>query len=263
MAARSVKRSPEVRSHARTAGVIFTAAITGVISAGAIWAVATEPEAPTGMVVLAFFTGSVSLMMLASLRGHTDPWSVAELDGRPAWRLRLGPTRFLTVAVAVVLTATALGLGLGALSIAEQSMVGGVVVGALALGMLLLAVETSRVATRAPALLIGIDRLHHRGAGIDVELAWDDVSVIDWANQRSRWHSLRIGAAKDATTHRARTRFSLLPLDHVPKEPGIEIRTTLLSDAPAVMRLLRDLHIGDRPTREALIPRGTPSLPIR
>lgn len=182
------------------------------------------------MVVLAFFTGSVSLMMLASLGGYTNPWSVAELDGRPAWRLRLGPTRFLTVAVAVVLTATSLGLGLGALSIAEQSMVGAVVVGALALGMMLLAVDTSRVATRAPALLIGIDRLHHRGAGIGVELAWDDVSSVEYAHRRTRWASLRISAARDA---------------------------------PAVMRLLRDLHIGGRPTREALIPRGAPSLPIR
>lgn len=215
------------------------------------------------MLVLALFTGSVSLMMLASLRGYMDPWSVAELDGRPAWRLRLGPTRFLTVAVALVLVATALGIGLGALSIAEQSAVGGVIVGILALGFLLLAEEMGRVAARAPALLIGIDRLRHEGAGIEVELAWDDVSFIDYVHRRSRWASVRIGAARDATTHRARKRFSLLPLDHVPEEPGIEVRLTLLQDPAAIMRLLRDLHIGDRPTREALIPRGTPHFPIR
>lgn len=260
---RSLTRSSEGLSTSRTAGVLFTAAITGVICAGATWAAATGQESRTGMVVLALFTGSVSLMMLASLRGYRDPWSATELDGRPAWRLRLGPTRFLTTTVAVVLVATTVGLGLGALSIAEQSAVGGIVVGALALGMLLLAVEMGRVAARAPALVIGIDRLHHRGAGIEVELAWNDVSSIEYVHRRSRWASLRIGAVHDATTHRARTRPSLLPLDHVPEEPGIEVRLTLLPDAAAVMRLLRDLHLGDRHTREALIPRGAPSLPTR
>ena len=260
---RSLTRSSEGLSTSRTAGVLFTAAITGVICAGATWAAATGQEGRTGMVVLALFAGSMSLMMLASLRGYRDPWSATELDGRPAWRLRLGPTRLLTTTVAVVLVATTVGLGLGALSIAEQSAVGGIVVGALALGMLLLAVEIGRVAARAPALVIGIDRLHHRGAGIEVELAWNDVSSIEYVHRRSRWASLRIGAVRDATTHRARLRPSLLPLDHVPEEPGIEVRLTLRPDAAAVMRLLRDLHLGDRHTREALIPRGAPSLPTR
>lgn len=213
------------------------------------------------MVVVALFTGAVSLMMLASLGRDAGAWSTTELDGRPAWRLRLGPSRLSAWTVVAVLIATGLGLALGALGVGERSLGGGVVVGVLALATLLLALELGRAAARAPALLVGVDRLQHVGAGVLVDLAWDDVSTIEWAHVGTRPGSLRIGAVTGAASYRLETRPSLLPLDHVPDRPGIEVRTSLLPDAPALLRTLRELQLGSRTTREALIPRGTPSLP--
>ena len=215
------------------------------------------------MIAVALFTGAVSLMVLASLGRDAGAWSMTQLDGRPALRLRLGPSPLATWTVVAVLVATGAGATLLALAVGERSLGGGVVVGVLALAMLLLALELGRVAARAPALVIGVDRLHHTGAGVLVDLAWDDVSSIEWAHLGTRRACLRIGAVAGAASHRARRRSSLLPLDRVPDEPGIEVRTSLLPDAPALLRQLRELHVGDRTTREALIPRGTASLPER
>lgn len=253
----------ESHSSLRKAGALFTAAITGVICAGATWAATTEPDGRTGMVVLALFTGSVSLMMLTSLGRDAGTWSLAELDGRPAWRMRLGPSRASAAAVVAVLVATGLGLAGGAYVVGQRSATGAVIVGAIALAMLLLALELGRAVARAPHLLIGIDRLHHHGAGVLVDLAWDDVGTIEWSDVGTRWACVRISAVAGASSHRVEERGSLLPLDRVPERPGIELRLTLLPDAPAVLRTLRELELGGRATREALIPRGTPHFPIR
>lgn len=256
-------RSSDAPWYTSTPVVLLTAALTAVICAGATRAAVTGEEGRVGMVVLALFTGSVSLMMLASLGRGTGAWSTTELDGRPAWQLRLGPSGPAAWTVVAVLLATGLGLALGALAVGERSVGGGVVVGVLALAVLLLALELGRAAARAPALVIGVDRLHHRGAGLLVDLAWDDVSTIEWAHVGTRRACLRIGAVVGATSHRATRRPSLLPLDHVPDQPGIELRMRLLPDAPAVLRTLRELELGGRATRESLLSRGAPSLPPR
>lgn len=256
-------RSSEKRWYSSVPAVLLTAAITGTICLGSAWAAATEREGRATLAAVALFTGTVSLMMLASL-GHgtgTGTWSVTELDGRPAWRMRLGPSRLSAATVVAVLVATGLGLGIGAYAVGQRSVGGAVVVGAIALAMLLLGLELGRAVARAPALLIGIDRLHHQGAGVLVDLAWDDVASIEWAHVGTRWASVRIGAVVGAPSHRVKRRSSLLPLDRVPDQPGIELRLTLLPDAPAVLRTLRELELGGRATREALIPRGTPSPP--
>lgn len=258
---RSLTPSSETRPWFRSRVVVlFTAAITAVICAASAWRALVETDGRATLAAVALFTGAVSLMMLASLVGDAGTWSTTDLDGQPAWRLRLGPARTATVTVVAVLAASALGLVLAALAVGEGSLAGGLVVGALALGVLLLAVELGRVAARAPALVIGVDRLHHEGAGVVVDLGWDDVTTIEWAHVGTRRASLRIGAASDATTHQVRARRSLLPLDHVPREPGIELRTGLLADGPALLRLLRELQVGGRATRESLITRGVPEV---
>lgn len=253
-------RSSETRWYTSTPVVLFTAAITGVVCAGSAWVAATDSEGRATSVTVALFTGAVSAMMLASLGRDAGAWSAAELDGRPAWRLRLGPSRAATATVVAVLAAAGVGLMLGAVAAAGGSPAGGVVVGALALAVLLLALELGRVAVRAPALLVGVDRLRHEGAGVLVDLAWEDVSTIEWAHVGTRRASLRVGAVSGASSHRVRARSSVLPLDHVPDEPGIEVRTGLLPDAPDLLRRLRELQLGGRATREALLSRGVPGV---
>lgn len=256
-------RSSDTPWYFSVPAVLFTAAITGLISVGATWTAVTSGEDRSTMIVVALFTGTVSLMMLTSLGRDAGTWSLAELDGRPAWRMRLGPSRASAAAVVAVLVATGLGLAGGAYVVGQRSAAGAVTVGAIALAMLLLALELGRAVARAPHLLIGIDRLHHHGAGVLVDLAWDDVGTIEWADVGTRWACVRISAVAGASSHRVEARGSLLPLDRVPERPGIELRLTLLPDAPAVLRMLRELELGGRATREALIPRGTPHFPIR
>lgn len=248
------------RWHRSTPVVLFTAAITALVCAATTWSAVTQPEGRAGSVAVALFTGAVSLMMLVSLVREPEVWSTAELDGRPAWRLRLGPGRPVTLTVAAVLTATGLALALGAVAVGGDSLVGAVVVGLIAAAALLLAGELGRVSARRPALLVGVDRLRHEGAGVLVDLGWDDVTTVEWAHVGTRRAALRIGAASGAATHHVRSRSSLLPLDHVPHEPGIELRTGLLADGPALVRLLRELQVGGRDTRESLIARGTPEV---
>jgi hypothetical protein len=243
--------------YARTPAVLFTAGITALICAASVWAAATERDRRAGMVVLALFTGSVALMMALSLAAVRARWSLEQLDGRPAWRLRLGGNGSAAV-VALVLTATALGLGFGAVALRENVVLA-LVLGVLALGALLVALQMWQVWLRAPSFWVGADRLVHDGAGVLVELAWDDVGVIDYAHLGTRWSAVLIGAAVGAPSYRHRSRPSLLPLDRVPEQPGIELRNGLLPDAPALLRLLRDLHVGGRPTREAMITRGLPA----
>ncbi len=243
--------------YARTPAVLFTAAVTALICAAAGWEAATEPDGRAGMVVLALFAGSVALMMLLSLAGGRARWSLDQLDGRPAWRLRLGGTG-AAATVALVLTATALGLGLGAVA-ARETVALALVLGVVALGVLVVAVQLWQVWLRAPAFWVGADRLVHDGAGVVVELAWDDVGTVDYAHLGTRRSAVRVSAAVGAPSYHHRSRRSLLPLDRVPPEPGIEVRTGLLPDAPQLVRLLRDLHVGGRATREAMIARGLPA----
>lgn len=243
--------------YARTPAVLFTAAVTALVCAAAGWAAATEPDGRAGMVVLALFTGSVALMMLLSLGSDRARWSLEQLDGRPAWRLRLGGSG-AAAAVGSVLTATALGLGFGAVSLRETPAMA-LVLGVLAVGVLVVAVQLWQVWLRAPSFRVGVDRLVHDGAGVVVELAWDDVGTVDYAHLGSRWSAVRISAAVGAPSYRHGSRRSLLPLDRVPPEPGIELRTGLLPDAPQLVRLLRDLHVGGRATRESMIARGLPA----
>ncbi len=240
--------------------VLFTAAISGLICLTSAWLAATEPDGRTGNVAIALFTGSVSLMMSSSLAPEPGAWSTTELDGRPAWRLRLGPGRRATLVVTAVLATTGAVLVLLAVGAASRSVPAAVVLALLAVVMLLLAVEMGRVAARSPALLVGVDRLHHQGAGIDVDLTWADVATVEWAHLGTRRASLRIGAVVGATGVRTRARSSLIPLDVVPHEPGIELRTRLLGDGPSLLRLLRELHVGGRATRETLMARGTPEV---
>lgn len=242
---------------ARAPAVLFTAGITALICAAAGWAAATEPDGRAAMVVLALFTGSVALMMLLSLCAGRARWSLEPLDGRPAWRLRLGGAG-AAPAAASVLTATALGLGFGAVSLRE-SVAPALLVAVLALGILVLAVQLWQVWLRAPSFWVSADRLVHDGAGILAELAWDDVGTVDYAHLGTRWSAVRISAAVAAPSYRHRSRRSLLPLDRVPQEPGIELRTGLLPDAPKLLRLLRDLHVGGGAGREAMIARGLPA----
>lgn len=237
--------------------MLFTAVVTALICAAAGYAAATESDGRAGMVVLALFTGSVALMMLLSLRAGHARWSLDQLDGRPAWRLRLGGAGGAAV-VASVLTATALGLGFGAVSLRETVPLA-LVLGVLAVGILVVAGQLWQVWLRAPSFWVGVDRLVHDGAGILVELAWDDVGVVDYAHLGTRWSAVRISAATGAPSYRHRSRRSLLPLDRVPPEPGIELRNGLVPDAPQLVRLLRDLHVGGRATREAMIARGLPA----
>lgn len=236
--------------------VLFTAAITAVICAGAGYAAATEPDGRVEMVVLALFTGSVSLMMLLSLRGSRDPWSPDQVAGRPAWRLRLGGAG-AAPGVTMVLTATALGLGFGAFS-ARETVGALVVLGVMALGVLVLAVQLGQVWLRAPSFSVSADRLVYDGAGIRVDLAWDDVGTVEFAHLGTRWSAVRISAVVGAPSYRHRSRPSLVPLDREPDPPGIELRNALLPDAPALLRLLRDLQVAGRPTRESMISRGLP-----
>ncbi|MCD4535962.1 hypothetical protein LRP67_17880 [Nocardioides sp. cx-169] len=252
-------RQPSTTSrpwYRRAPAVLFTAGITAFMCAGAAWTAVTEPEGRVAMVALALFGGSVSWMMLLSLGGGRERWSPDRLDARPAWRLRLGAPG-AAPAVALVLTAAALGLGFGALSYRDR-LTHAAVPAVLAVGLLLLAVQMWQVWLRAPSFLLSADRLVYDGAGVLVELAWEDIGVVDYAHLGTRWAAVRISAATGAPSYRHRTRRSILPVDRVPPQPGIELRLGLLPDAPALVRLLRELHVGGRAAREATLSRGLP-----
>lgn len=247
-------------------GIVLNALLTGLISVSGFTVAATEPDNRAVALPVALFMGSVSVMMLLSLGRLRDPWSVVELDARPAWRLRLGGSRRSAAGVALVI----LVLGAALAYAAVTTFVGrppvdpggdialAVFLGLLAAFLVLVGESMTRVVLRAPALYISTAGLRHTGAGVLVELDWDDVGTIEWAHLGTRWAAIRIGALRDAASHRVRRRATILTLDKVPDEPGIELRLGLVADPPRLLALLREMQIGGQSTRESLISRGPP-----
>ncbi|MCY7395221.1 MAG: hypothetical protein LH468_03545 [Nocardioides sp.] len=241
--------------------VVFTATATGLIAAAAAYTAVTRAEDRTGMGFLVAFMGSVSVMMLLGLGSGAARWSVADLEGRPAWRLRLGPAQPVPV-VALVLTGMGLGLVWAAVTLASDAEGGsiGVVVllSAVAVFLLVLAVQLWLTWVRAPSLWISADHLRYDGAGIVVDLAWDDVGTVEHADRTSRWACVKVTAAVGAPSYRHRKRALPLPADRVPDPAGVELRHGLLPDVAGMLGLLRELHVGGRATRESVIARGVP-----
>lgn len=237
------------------AWTVLTAAITGFIGAAAAVDVAISQNDKLTMVVVAFFMGSVSLMLFAGLHVPSF-WASTTLDDSPAWRLRLGPPRLVSFAVSAVLAVTAFALGWGSLTVADRSILVGLVVGLCAMSFLLLSAHLGLTAYRRPALIIGVDKLRYEGGRI-VELAWTDVGVIEWAHCNTRRSCLRIGAVVEPASYTVQRRWSVFPLELKPREPGIEIRVGLLNDF-ATLKILRDLHRASRPDRAVLMARGLP-----
>lgn len=249
---------------------MLTAAITGLISAAGIYTVVTGggddasfgDRERIGAAFIAAFMGAVSLMMLMpNPTSGRARWSSAELAGRPAWKLSLGPAQPLP-AVAVVLTVLGAGLLWGAVVAALDGAGGAVplavVLTLVAVFLLVLAVQMWLTWARPPAFLVSADHLRYDGTGVVVDLAWDDVASVEHADRTSRWACVKVIARVGATSYDARRRRTLLPVDRVPDPAGLELRHALLADVPQALRLLRELHVGERATRESLISRGLP-----
>jgi len=241
---------------------MFTAAITGLIAAATAYTAATGSEDRAYLGFVALFMGSVSVMMLTTLRPPGPRWSSVELEGRPAWRLALGPAQPVP-AVALVLTILGLGLAWLAVMIAVGSTGGAVVVAALVglLAAFLLAVAAQLWLTwaRPPSLVVSA-HLRYAGVGVVVDLGWDDVATVEHADRTTRWACVTVSARAGAASYRCRRRWTLLPVDRVPDPPGLEVRYGLLADVPQLVRLLRELHVGGRATRESLISLGLPEV---
>lgn len=252
------------RSSERTAGRsvytgrpagIFTILITGVIAVAAVVTAVTSDENRVVTVCVGAFMGAVCLMMVLSQRRSRAAWSASTLDGAPAWRMSLGDAGQVPAAALVLSTTGVVLVVLAAL--ADHTGVR-VVLAALALFMLVLSAEFWRIWVRRPDLTVSADRLRYRGPGIDVDLDWNDVGVIDFGNLGSGRGALRATAARGAPSYRFELRRLVLPTDRVPEPAGIEIRTGLVPEVVALSKLLRTLHAADRSGREAMITRGLP-----
>jgi len=235
---------------------IFTALITGLIGGGALYLAATSEERRLLNLVLGAFMLSVAVMVTLGQRRSVAVWEQAQLEQRPAWRMRIGE-RGQVPAVAMVSTTLGIGFALGAVLGGSPGVA--VVCSVLALFMLVLAAELWRVVLRRPELRISADLIQLHGPGIDSELRWDDVGGVVHEHLGTRWGALVITAARDASSYRWKLSRFLLPMDREPDPPGIHLRFGLIPDEPQLRRLLRDMHVGDRATREAMISRGLPT----
>ena len=234
---------------------IFTLAITGVIGVGGLWQAATRSEGRVLNLVVGAFMLSVALMVALGLRRSAATWRATELDGRPAWAMPLGEGGQVP---AVALVVSVLGVGLAVGAVATDRTGARLVSGVLALFMLVLGAEMWRIWLRKPELRISADRIEFHGTGIDSELAWDDVELVLHDHLGTRWAALVITAVPGAPSYRYRLSRFLLPTDRVPDPPGIHLRLGLLPDERQLRRILRDMHVGGRPVREAMISRGLP-----
>ena len=235
---------------------IFTALVTGLIGAGALYLAATSDEQRLLNVVLGAFMLSVAAMVVLGQRRSVATWRRTELRGRPAWALALGE-RGQVPTVALVLTV--LGLGLALAAVLDDRTGVRVAAGLPALLLLLLAAELWRAWSRRPELRISADLVELHGPGIDSELAWDDVGAVEHANLGTRWAALVLTATAGAPSYHWRLSRFLLPTDREPDPPGIHLRFGLVPDETQLRRVLRELHLADRPRREALVAGGLPS----
>lgn len=235
---------------------IFTALITGLIGVGALYLAATSEERRLLNVVLGAFMLSVAAMVVLGQRRSVAVWEQAQLQQQPAWSMRIGE-RGQVPAVAMVSTTLGIGFALGAVLAGSPGVA--VLCTALALFMLVLGIEFWRVVLRRPELRISADLIQLHGPGIDSELGWDDVGVVVHEHLGTRWGALVITAARDASSYRWELSRLLLPMDREPNPPGIHLRFGLIPDEPQLRRILRDMHVGDRAAREAMISRGLPA----
>lgn len=235
---------------------IFTALLTGLVGAGALYLAATSEERRLLNLVLGAFMLSVAAMVALGQRRSVATWRRTELGGGPAWAMMLGERGQVP---AVALVATTLGIGLTLAAALDDRTGVRVVAGIPALFLLVLAVEMWRAWSRRPELRISADLIQLHGPGIDSELGWDDVGVVVHENLGTRWGALVITAAGDASSYRWKLSRLLLPMDREPDPPGIHLRFGLIPDEPQLRRILRDMHVGDRAAREAMISRGLPA----
>lgn len=182
-------------------------------------------------------------------------WTTATVDGQPGWVLPIRGSAALATVLSV------LGLGLAGLAV-DGAVTGrtgvAVMAGAVALFLLMLAAEFWRILLRRPELRLGVDRIELRGPGIDAELAWEDVGVVDYRDLGTRWAAVHVSAATPAPSYRHRLRRLVLPLDRAPEPPGIAVRVGQVPDAPGLLKVLRALHAAGRDGRVAMITRGHP-----
>jgi hypothetical protein len=235
---------------------IFTALITGLIGAAGLYLAATSEERRVLNLVIGAFMLSVAAMVVLGQRRSVTTWEQAQLQQRPAWSMRIGE-RGQVPAVAVVSTTLGIGFALGAVFAGNPGVA--VLCTALALFMLVLAVEFWRVVLRRPELRISADLIQLHGPGIDSELGWDDVGAVVHEHLGTRWGALVITATRDASSYRWKLSRLLLPMDREPDPPGIHLRFGLIPDEAQLRRILRDMHVGDRAAREAMISRGLPA----
>ena len=235
---------------------IFTALITGLIGIGALYLAATSEERRLLNLVLGAFMLSVAAMVVLGQRRSVSTWRRTELRGRPAWALALGE-RGQVPAVALVLTT--LGIGLALAAVLDDRTGVRVAAGVPALLLLVVAAELWRAWSRRPELRISADLVELHGAGIESELAWDDVGAVVPENLGTRWAALVLTAAAGAPSYRWTLSRFLLPTDREPDPPGIHLRFGLVPDEAQLRRVLRELHVADRARREAMIGGGLPS----
>lgn len=234
---------------------IFTFLITGLVGVGGLWAGWTTSENRAFNLVLGAFMLSIALMMVLGLRRSRTTWRCVELNGQLAWAMQIGESG---QAVAGALVLTTLGSGFAAWAVLGGSLGAAVVGGSLATFLLVLGLEFWALVIRRPELRISPDLLQLHGPGIDSELSWDDVGVVDQAHLGTRWGALVITTVNDSGSFRYRLRRLLLPMDRAPDPPGIHLRFGQIPDEAQLRRILRDFHVGGRPIREALISRGLP-----
>jgi len=235
---------------------IFTALVTALIGAAALYLAATSEERRLLDLVLGAFMLSVAAMVVLGQRRSVATWRRTELRGRPAWALALGE-RGQVPAVALVLTV--LGVGLALAAVLDDRTGVRVAAGLPAVLLLVLAAELWRAWSRRPELRISADLVQLHGPGIDSELAWDDVGAVVPENLGTRWGALVLTAAAGASSYSWRLSRFLLPTDREPDPPGIHLRFGLVPDESQLRRVLRELHTADRARREALISGGLPS----
>lgn len=233
----------------------FSFVMVSLVATGGFYAGFRQAEGRLLNLTIATFMASAAVMAVTSLRSPRNQWRTADLQGRPAWTLRVGHAGGLP-SVALVLTTLGVGLGLGAVSVDSVGLA--VVVGLLALFILVLAAELWRAWFRRPELRISADLIQFHGTGIDSELGWDDVELVRHEHLGTRWAALVCVAVPGAPSYRYRLRRFLLPTDRVPDPPGIHLRVGLIPDERHLRRLLQAMHGGGRPVREAMISRGLP-----
>ena len=145
---------------------------------------------------------------------------------------------------AVALVLTTLGIGLALAAVLDDRTGVRVAAGVPALLLLVVAAELWRAWSRRPELRISADLVELHGAGIDSELAWDDVGAVVPENLGTRWAALVLTAAAGAPSYRWTLSRFLLPTDREPDPPGIHLRFGLVPDEAQLRRVLRELHVG-------------------